>query len=330
MRTKFLEEVFAGQSEKTANAFYVKWMQIEAVEKEIGKTIEDGLCEENYILFLSKFKSRTVVSFYVLKSAIMRYMRWLLEKGYIDAQKLDAMAALRFEDVPLDDEDYSRKFFKDFDSLRETVESMILIAIDEYGVIDEARYDTEVAAIYLSWFGVSQEDICKIEKRDLTDSGVMVNGKEVYLPDFVSDFLKKYAVSEGFQQQSRGLMMRKYTSTSYLLRTCKTKNDMLSVTNLRTSISHFSEIYNKYQKENDDGKDNKKGHQLNLSTIYWSGIYSRAYEYECENGLIQPFDYDTIKKIFGETYDQDRFVANKRLRSYQAYKKVFHLEDPKT
>lgn len=163
VRVQFLDEVLPNMSEKSEIVFRRTWKRIEAIEEEIGGTLENGLSKEKYTALLSKLKSNSVVSFNVYKSIVMRYMNWLVANNLIDPQQLEPISQLRFEDVALDDE-YSRKFFKDFDMLREAVEDTILIAERA----DDAQFDTVVAAIYLSWFGVKSEDTCGIEKKDLT------------------------------------------------------------------------------------------------------------------------------------------------------------------
>lgn len=303
LRIQFLDEASSNKSEKTEIVFRRMWKRIEAIEKETRKTLDEGFSKGEYTALLSKLNSSAVMSFNVNKSIVMKYVSWLVERGVLDNEYVDAISQLRFEDVSFAGE-YAKKYFKDFDMLREAIEDTILIAER----VDESQFDTIVSAMYLSWFGIKSETICQIKKDDLTDSGVVVNGVEVRIPCSILDFLKEYAVAEGFQQQARGLITHKYVPSSYLLRT--SKREQLDVKTLRTILAHFTEIC-------------EDGFKFHLDRIYWSGIYSRAYAYEILNGSLQPSDYDTLEKVFNETYN-DKLVANKRLRSYQAYKNYYY------
>jgi hypothetical protein len=290
-------------SEKTEIVFQRTWRRIETIESELGKTLEDGFTREDYIALFSKFSSGVVMSFVVNKASVVKFINWLVEHDQLGVDTLETLNQIRYEDISFDDR-YSREYFKSFDALREAVEDTILMA----ECADDTRFDTVVAAMYLSWFGIKPEDACNIEKDGLTAAGVMVNGKTVFIPDSVLDFLKEYSEAEGFQQQARGLITHKYVPSKYLLRTSKA--DHLDVKTLRTMITRFSQIC--------DG-----GIKFQLDKIYWSGIYSRAYAYECTNGLLKPFDFKTLESVFNETYG-DKFVANKRLRSYQSYRDFYH------
>lgn len=303
VRVQFLDDLSADMSDKTKIMFLRTWKRIEAVESEIGKTLENGFSREDYIALFGKFSSGVVMSFMVYKASVVKYINWLVKHNQLDDNALETLNQIRFEDISFDDR-YSREYFKDFNALREAVEDTILIA----ECADDTRFDTIVASIYLSWFGIKPEDACNIEKNDLTESGVKVNGKEVVIPDSVLDFFKEYAKAEGFQQQARGLITHKYIPSIYLLRTSKA--DHLDVKTLRTMIARFTNIC--------DG-----GIKFQLDKIYWSGIYNRAYAYECVNGSLKPFDFKTLEAVFNETYG-DKLVANKRLRSYQSYRDFYH------
>ena len=61
----------------------------------------------------------------------------------------------------------------------------------------------------------------------------------------------------------------------------------------------------------------------NYDKVYWSGIFKRTYDYECEHGKLTTGNMDVLEQLFRETY-QTHAAAYKRLAEYQQFREYFY------
>lgn len=85
----------------------------------------------------------------------------------------------------------------------------------------------------------------------------------------------------------------------------------------KQNIQHFNARINRRIQE----EDGENARLFVYSNIFKEGTYSRMIEYERENGKIQDFDYDLIKKILRLSDDVD--LIRYRFLEYQKYKEYF-------
>lgn len=176
--------------------------------------------------------------------------------------------------------------------------------------IDERIFSTQIAAIYMAWCGVKLEDALLVKKSDVKDNCVYVKGKPIFPNSTILAFLQEYRYETEYNSQARTIVTFKYVPSQWLFRSTKSAH-IDSEKTMRIFIRNLG----KY------GTDDGNGSIFNYDKIYWSGIYSRAYDYECKHGIIELGDVKTINKVFQE--DTTTQLANKRLRSYRRYAEYF-------
>lgn len=306
-RHEYIEQYVRDErfTEKTIVTKINFWKRIEKAEKEIGKSLEEGYTKKDYINLFSKLKLATPHSLNPRKTTIRHYVEWLQTQGVLGDDPLSALDSVSYRDLDIG-EYYDEGYFKDFGSLHDQIESA-LIATE---VVDDRRYGTEITAIYLAWCGVTAEEAIDIKKEDVHEDYISVSGRIVRPIPAIMSYINEYKEETEYNVMlPQGIGTYKYVWSEYLLRS--TRRDHIQVAkHLRALLLMFS---------------NKAGASKTLfpyNKIYWSGIYHRAYLYECANGPLKPGDMKALGDIFGEkyTYVQD---ANKRLYAYQQYRDYF-------
>ena len=306
-RHQYIEEYVQDErfTEQTIVTNINFWKRVEKTENVIGKHLEDGYAREEYISLFNKLKLTTPQSMTPRKTTIRNYIQWLCEQGVLDEEPLKALDSVTYHDINADDY-YENGFFKDFGDLKDKIESA-LIATE---VIDDRRYGTEVTAILLAWCGITAEEAITIRKEDVHEDYISTKNGELRPVSYIMSFLNDYKDQTDYQVMlPQGVATYKYVWSDFLLRTSR-QDRIRSGRNLRILLNNFSK------------QAEAQSNPFSYNKIYWSGVYHRAYLYECANGPIKPGNVETIQKIFGETYSyvQD---ANKRLYAYQRYKEYF-------
>ena len=271
-------------------------------ERDIGKTIEQGFTRDEYIAYFSRTCGRSS-TFVTRKSIIKAYVTYLVNLGELPKEHEQILTKLKFEDLEFAGSVKSAEssgariaYFKNLSSMQNSINK----TLEETECFDKSKYDTATAILYLAWFGVTRKEIVDIKKNDLRAGGVFVGDRFIKLPNEIFSFLSLYAGSDGYYQQAKGVILRKYVESEYLIRTDRCAH--LDEGKILANLSRMNAV-------------TKKKYSLTYDTAYDSGLFFRAYMRECEEedfNIISMADHDL-------TEDQKMHLA----KNYAAYKKLF-------
>lgn len=291
-------------SEASVQTIQNFWKRVQRFEEENGNTLEDGYTKEEFVRLISSFNISNVSGFLGDKSRLRKYLEWLVETKDLDPNIVSALTSVGYDDI-----DASRlfelKFFKDFQDLQDTIETTLVVA----DKVDERIFATQIAAIYMAWCGLQMEEALQIRKQDVKDDHICVVDRVIYPNATIMQFIKDYRDATEYQSAARAIITLKYTPSEMLFRTARS-GYVDSPKTMRIFIRNFGKS---------GGEDSNMFH---YDKVYWSGVYNRAYLYECANGLIHQGDIETISKLFNENYTSIS-VANKRLQAYRKFVQYF-------
>lgn len=301
LREKFLGKV---KAEKESNLLeyqsYVATLhQLEKFEVERGAKLEDGADRQWFLDFYHNAGPRGFQAYAKLRVHMTAYLRFLIEQGLPMDGALSDLESIRFEDISAE---ATEVYLKNIATLR----SCIDIAIQSKGAVDITVYDQPAAILYLSWYGFSKEQMMELEKTDVMETGVMMDGKLIEMEPFVMRVIHRYCESEGYYKESKGLTFRKYQDSAYLFRS--PVNAQLSEKQLRLSVLRLAK---------DTGFK-----VLSIKTVYDSGIFFRMFVEESFNNV-------DFRKISNEELEKRlgiRITRNSRstkLKEYHRYKEMF-------
>ncbi len=304
-RLQYIEDrrQVAGFTDKTLLVLEQTFQRISRFEEAIGKTLEEGMTREELVSLFENLQTVKTSSFIAVKSRIMTYLEWLNARGAsIDTS---ALAALRIQDISVDPI-LDGEYFRDFQSLQDAVQEVLHAA----NKVSDDVFATQIAAIYLAWCGVRVEDLVDIEKQDVYEDCILVKGKQIRPNETIMSFLRRYRDLEGYDSLGRTIIFLKYAPSSFLLRTMRVD---------RINPKSISALFSKLNLVEQEQNSNRR---FVYSNIYRSGVFHRAYLYECENGKIQKDDLKTISRVFCEEFSTVS-LANIRLQEYNTYRNHF-------
>jgi hypothetical protein len=288
------------------------WSRLADIEDEIGKGLEHNYTYNELIELLRMMRSRKVATFGTDKARISGYLRWVQANGYNVADSMDALAGIRWEDVGAANA-VLEMYFKDFDHLQMDITK----AVNNSPVIDERQLDTPIAIVYLAWFGATIGEAINVKKSGLgvASNTISMGGRKVAVPESVVQFLVDYAESDGFDSVSHKTRARffKYKDSQALLRSSR------APALLASSVKNLLAIFSKYYFDRED----KLGGKFSYSYVYDSGMYSRIFEYEQQNGMVNTKDLMLVSNLFCEEVST-RPSANIKMREYKRWKETFH------
>lgn len=308
-RSQYIQERIAAANltEKSVKEMTYLFERIGRYENQLGKHIEDNLTREDFIFLFENIGIASIYSFKNIKSKFTTYLEWLRDKGYA-SPNLEAVSKVKFSDISLKHV-YKQKYFKDFQSLQNKIDDTLWAAER----IDDLVFATQITAIYLAWCGVKIEEAVALKKVDVEEDHINVGGRAIYPNATIMSFIRDYRDAVGYETQAHNVINLKYVPSDFLLRT--TRKDSITPKDLSFLLSSFS-------KSAADPNAQSDGGTFAYAKIFWSGIFHRAYLYECENGTIKKNDIATINRVFGEKHDLTA-RANFRLSEYTAFKKYF-------
>lgn len=311
-RTHFFEDVAGGyNSFSQPKHFSRTWKKVLAYEKIIGKSLDDGYTREEYIALLNSILARCTSTFSNDKQVVMFYIRYMVEHGVLPKEQEDILASVMVDDLSVKNENRIR-YFKNLDHLHYAIDDTVKSA----DRIDETAWDVPSAILYLAWYGLTEEQILTLPKKAVLENGIMLDGKLIEMPDFLTDLLTRLRDSDGFRTRNRSEngILRKYMYSDYLIRT--EDSSQLSVSNMRASLSRMDKIMD-------------HAYSLKFDTARQSGIFYRAYMMECESRNLDLSDPVFASKIFCENLysKESKFDPVKRyrqrMRDYALYKQLF-------
>lgn len=305
-RNLYIAELTENRQFSEASAITTQnfWKRVQRFENDVGKTLEEGYTKEEFIRLISSFNVSNVSGFLGDKSRIKKYLEWLVEKNGFDSDIVADISTVKYDDIDAG-RLFELKFFKDFQDLQDTIETTLVVA----DKVDERIFATQIAAIYMAWCGLQMEEALQIKKSDVEDDCIRVGNRKIYPNQTIMEFIKDYRDATEYQSAAKAIITLKYAPSEFLFRTARSGCVDSSKT-MRIFIRNFGKS---------GGEDSNIFH---YDKVYWSGVYNRAYLYECANGMIRQGDIETISKLFNESYTSIS-VANKRLQAYRKFVQYF-------
>lgn len=290
-------------SDQSESNFINFWRRVSLFEASYKKRIEDGYSKDDFLRLLNALNSASITCFRPHKSIIRKYIEFLIDKGVLTEESVDILSSITYDDI-----DSSRlfelKFFKDFSSLQNTIDTTLTDA----DKVDDRIFATQITAIYMAWCGLTIKEALALKKADVEDDCIHVGNRIIYPNPTIMKYVKEYRDATEYHSAAKGIITLKYVPSEWLFRTARSEHIDTPKT-MRIFIYNF-------------GKGDSEVNMFNYDKVYWSGVYHRAYMYELENGLIASSDLPTINKIFGENL-QTSSQASIRLRSYRKFVQYF-------
>lgn len=285
--------------------FYRVWAKAQNIEKEIGMSLDDPHTREEYISFMARFNARQTARFEEDALCVKAYLIFLVGKGLLPQSSVDTFASVRYKEMPV--KEGGDFYYKNIATLKEEVDRAIQNASATN--IDIAVFFPSVSAIYLTWHGLQVEEILTLKKKDVLDDRIFVGTREVVLPNFVMDVLKKYRDSAGYYQQAKGVIFWPYEDSEYLFRS--NFNSSLTPSQLRTAVSKLNRTAD-------------EGHNFSLKNVYMSGVYHRAYVQEVVDKTFNPktASLEEVVRVL-ELKSTSRQRKSRALIDYEKYKEMF-------
>lgn len=303
-RTLYIESNMAETSQASDVAIQNFWLRVAKFENSKGKRLEDGYSPADYVELLEHFNVINVNMFYSTKSRISAYLKWLVGQGLIDQSYVDNLRGVKYAEVS-PDRIYDLKYFPSFESLQDAIKNTLFAAER----IDDAVYALHISALYLAWCGLSIEEALALKKSDVKEDHIIVGDRALYPSNIIMNHLVEYRDAVSYEQQGKGVIVRKYMYSDYLFRTSSAPH-VASPKNLRIFLRVF-------------GKSGGEENIYNYDKVYWSGLFRRAYEYECENGMLYASNIELLEQLFQEKY-ANVSAAFKRLSEYQKFRDYFY------
>lgn len=287
-------------------AFDRFWKKAKAYEETSGKCLDDGFTKDDYINLFNYMGLRQALDFANIKVALTYYISYLYDHGKIQERSLNELREILFDSLTLSDNKETIVYYKNLESLREAINKTVA----DSGRVDDSVHDVAVAALYMAWFGLPIEDVVSIKKSDVSSNGLIFNGQLLQVPDFVLEIWLRLKTADGFYQQARNVIFRKYWPSIYLLRT--EKNEKLTLYLLRVILARFNAVTN-------------KRFSLSYDVVYRSGIFNRAYRLECESVDFPIDDPEFAAEVFetGVESMKDTTKRRAKIKDYEYYKQLF-------
>lgn len=308
LKQEFLDSLGDNYPGAKNGTFRTGWNKVLRIEAETGLDLSKMSRREEYIEFATHMNFRKQIRFTPEMSAIRLYITFLVERGIVPTTALEEFSSIKFADIPV--KEGGAFYYKDISSLRTEIEHAITNASATN--IDTSVFYGATCAIYLAWYGVTVQEMCEIKKRDILDDRIIVDGRVLSLPRFVMDVLKAYKEADGYYQQAKGVIYKRYTDSEYLFRSVA--NDKLTpkrITGLVVKLNTTS----------------RDGHELQLKMVHWSGLFHRAYIEETVDKTFDPNNttIDELRRLFGTEGDasSDRARKSRLLSDYRKYKTMF-------
>ncbi len=278
------------------------WNRVEEAEKASGLSVDNALTKEQYATLLNLMGFRKRADFFTCKTFLGRYVDYLVRHGVLPESQTKMLRRVSFEEIKLNKQ-VGVVYFKDLPMLRAKIEEAVRLS----GSHDENLYDMHATILYLTWFGLSMDEIINLRKDDVLDDGILLNGKKMVLPYSVCNVLARCRDAVGYSQQAKGVIFMRYQASEYLLRS--RLKPQLNSGNIRSMLCAL----NRYA-------DFNAG--LRLDVVCDSGLFNRLYQLERES-----VDFPLDNMEFAESATGKKFtnvaVHKNFLEEYKLYKQWF-------
>lgn len=296
-------------AESTKTQFDMWWKRILKAESAMNKPIEQGYDENEWREFLMKCSIRSVSTLNVLKTHAYKYLRYLVKKGIVSEDCITALTSVRFESLSFIADDDSILYFKNVNDVTSAIEATMEEAQYKFPERDPDSYLPHIAAVYLYWYGLADNEIVALEKRNVSRTSLSVGDKVIAISEKAGEYLVKYRDSDGYTQKAKGIITLHYLDSDYLFRTYRKTH--LSPDNLRWLVADFNRVM--------DGKCS-----FLPDVIGKSGRMHRYFMAECESQVTSALsNREEAESFFGEKFSSEKDWRN-FVREYSMYKKLYH------
>lgn len=303
-RSLYIEEVNKNVADQSASTVSAYWLRIGKIEHGIGKRLESGYTKAAYVALLNALNVTNLNTFYVNKSRIGAYVKWLIQRNLLPPDSIEALTSIKYSEMR-PDRIFDTKYFDSFNSLQNAIETTLFAA----GRIDDAVYAMQISVLYLAWCGLTIEEALAIQKSDVHEDHIVVGDCTIYPEKKIMAHIVEYRDATEYTTQGKGIITRKYPYSEYLFRTTQSHH-VTDPKVMRVFIRTF-------------GVSGGEENIYNYDKVYWSGIFKRTYDYECENGKLTTGNMDVLAQLFRETYPTHA-AAYKRLAEYQKFREYFY------
>lgn len=303
-RSQFIKEAVRDIADQSADTISTYWLRIAKIEKHLGKGLDKGYTRDEYVSLLNALNATNLNAFYGNKSRIGAYIKWLIQRDMLPPDSIHSLTSIKFGEMR-PDRIFDMKYFASFDSLRNAIETT-LFAADR---IDNAVYALQISALYLAWCGLTIEEALALRKADVLDDCVVVCGRRICPEPEIMAYLIAYRDATQYMTQGKGIITRRYPDSEYLFRTAQSHH-VTDPKTMRVFLRTF-------------GVSGGEENIYNYDKVYWSGIFKRTYDYECEHGKLTTGNLDILEKLFCEAYPTSS-AAYKRLAAYRQFQTYFY------
>lgn len=303
-RSLYIEEAIKNVADQSASTVSVYWLRIGKIEHSIGKRLESGYTKDEYTSLLNALNVTNLNAFYVNKSRIGAYIKWLIQRDLLPPDSINILTSIKYSEMR-PDRIFDTKYFESFDSLQDAIETTLFAAER----IDDAVYALQISSLYLAWCGLTIEEALAVKKADVLEDCIIVGDRRIYPEPKIMAYLIEFRDATQYTTQGKGVITRRYPYSEYLFRTAQSYH-VTDPKTMRVFIRTF-------------GVSGGEENIYNYDKVYWSGIFKRTYDYECKHGKLTTGNMDVLEELFRETYPTHS-AAYKRLAEYQQFREYFY------
>lgn len=298
-KLKFIEETQLTGDDKVDTNLIRRFNQLGRSENRVNK----DFLEFNRSEFIHFFEEYPWAygTFGSVKSLIKMYLEWGRDNKLTDGKNIRELEDITY-DIPSHQKMYDKYYFRNLSELAETIESYS----QKYSNVNvKIKFRITEIAILLAWCGVRLKDILEIRQSDLNESDrtIFVVGENKYIKVPKDESFDIFKVITDYRDSVD------YVDSDKLIR---------STNIINIKLGYVSALMSRYFGDSEfNGTDNEK--VFNYNKVYWSGIFSRAREYEIEHGELQNTDTEILGELFQEDYSDNPYTTSKRLLEYHTY-----------
>lgn len=305
IRAAFFEDPDGGYAKfGNQRVFDRVWEKIVRFEKESGLCLDNGLTKEQYVDMFNSMKIRRTSTFPNCKTCTMVYIRYLIANNALPAGQEDILTSVTVNDLIITKGGRGVQYYKDLGMLQDAIQDSVKSSTS----YDKTVYDPAVVALYLAWYGLTEQEIIDYPKENVLDDGIIIRGDKLQISPNILQIFIRLRDADGFQQQARGVIFHAYMYSEYLIRS--ERRSQLNIDLLRGSISRLNAICDKI-------------YSLRYNVVYESGIFSRVYRMECDGFQFNLEDPKVASEMFCEDLS-DTARRKARIRDYKLFKQLYY------
>ena len=254
------------------------------------------------------------------KTNVCKYFEWSFSQGLIKLNDFEWLNDFSLEDIDVAGLGY-KKYFKDFDDLQNGVKTII----GKINPIDNEQYSICYIPIFLSWFGLSVEEICNLQSEniDFENKLININNKTFTVNQYVLDIIQKSMQTDGY---TTGFKTRdasrdfKYEHSKYIIRRLAgAEKPNYTKGTLDQRLSSFIGVTGELPESN-----RFYNHTFFLKDIRDSGAFYRILQYEKKNDIsIEDLDKNVL---LGLKYESKLSMSkeNNFKQDYKKWENIFY------